>query len=211
MSHRVKNVNWLVRTIETGAIVAVSLAAGYALLGTSAGFLIPCAALTLLGILTVVLFRIGTVPFGASAIGMSVPALMKVNGIQWWVFSPERLAFCPNLGVPAATAIGLLVVGGTLLLGYLQSLQTDVTALQKGGTGPEEIRQYATGILWGAGAALVLSIAAAVISVTIFALVRKPLSHPLSAWSWAVPAGGLATFALLVAGWTWLVKLRART
>ncbi len=205
-----KKAHLLIRTIETGVIVAVSLGAGYALLGTSAAFLIVCAALALLGMLTVVLFRIGTVAFGAAAIGLSIPALMKVNGIQWWVFSPDRLGFCPSLGVPAATAIGLLVVAGTLLLGYLQSLQTDVRALQKSGTGPEEIRPYARGVLWGAGTALFLSIVAAVFSVTIFALLRKPLARSLSAWPWAVPAGGLATFAMLVIGWIWLVKSRAK-
>jgi hypothetical protein len=199
-----------IKAIELLIILVVSLVASYALLGTSVRFLIPFSALALLGVLTVIVLPMGTIFFGAGAVIMTLPALMKVNGTEWGVFSLDRLDFCPTLGLPATTAIGLLIVTGTLFLGYLQPMQRELRTFEKRQADLEETRSYTRNQLRAMGAAILASAAIAILLTLIIAVVRGTLAGWLSKWLWAVPAGGFALLILLASGLFWLVSLRKK-
>jgi len=197
-----------VRGLELTVIIAVSLAASYALLGTSTRSLIPFAALALLGVLTVIVLPIGTIFFGAGAVIMTLPALMKVNGVEWWVLSAERLAFCPTLNLPAAMAIGLFVVSGGLFLGCLYPLQRQLKTLQRGQADVEETRRYSHNQLRAVGAAIVASAGFAAIVILMIAVMRENLGRFISEWPWTLPAGGFAFLVLLALSIFWLISVR---
>ena len=179
--------------IELAVIAIVSLVAAYALLGVGALFLIPFGVLFLLGVLTIVVLPLGTFIFAGASVLMLLPALMKLNNVKWWVFSPERLAFCPDLSLPAGLAVGLLVISGSLFLGYLQPLRRDLMSLQKAGANAKDCRQYMVSQCITAGAAVFSGAILALALVLALSVARGGLAGWIGKLSWA-PSRGRTRF-----------------
>ena len=206
-----KNSSTVLLAIELPVITLVSLAASYALLGTNSLFLVPFTVLVALGVLTTVILPIGASVFSAGAVIMTLPALMKLNNVKWWVFSPERLAFCPDLGLPAGLGIGLLVISGSLFLGYLQPLRRDLKSLRKAGADAEECRAYMINQRMIVGAAVLSGAVLALVIVVAISAARAGLAAWLGRLSWALPVAGLVSSIVLALGLFWFMSSHART
>ena len=204
-----KKANRNILTIEAVIIVLMSLAAGYTLLDSL--FFIPFIGLLIIGIVTVIILRNLSFIFSITAGLVTLPALMKLNNVKWWLFSPERLNFCPDLNLPLGTAIGLVIIGGGLILSYLQPLHRELRDLQAGQTEDNQAGQYARNQnLAAAGAVLACGLASAVI-VFILELAR----HGLAGWfrnlPWVLPAVGLVSLMVLGLVIFWLAGDRHDT
>lgn len=189
------NTNRNILIIEFVIILLMSLAAGYALLDEL--FFIPFIAMMIIGIVTVIILRNLSFVFSIAAGLICLPAFMKLNNVKWWLFTPERLNFCPGLNLPFALAIGLLIICGGLLLSYLQPLRREVRLLQIGQSENDQVGQYARNqLLAAAGAVLVCGFTSAVI-VLILELAR----HGLAGWfrnlPWVMPVIGLVSLLVL--------------
>ena len=200
----------LLPTIEIVVILFISMASAYALLGAGALFLIPFGILFLLGTLTIIVLPLGTFIFAGASVLMLLPALMKLNNVKWWVFSPERLAFCPDLGLAGGLAVGLLIISGSLFLGYLQPLRRDLKSLQKAGANAEECRAYANNQRLMSGAAILSSAALALVIVLVIGSVRAGLATQLGRLSWALPVAGLVSLVVLALSLFWFIVSRTR-
>ncbi len=200
----------LLALVELPVIVVVSLVASYALLGTSALLLIPFASLVALGILTVIILPMGSSVFGAGAVIITLPSLMKLNNVKWWVFSPERLAFCPDLSLPAGLAIGMLVITGSLFLGYIQPLRRDLKSLQKAGARTEDCRQYMVNQNVAAGVAVLSAAVLAVVIVLVIGGARPGVAAQLGRLPWALPVAGLLSLAVLALCLFWFIGSHAK-
>jgi hypothetical protein len=194
--------------LEIFVILLMSVVAGYALLGASAQMLIPFAVLCLLGVLTIVVLPLPGLIFSAASVLTLVPALMKLNGVKWWVFSPERLAFCPDLSLPAALAIGLSVISGGLLLSFLQPLRHELRGLRSGEADGQQSRSCALNQCLAAGSAILASALAGALIVLIIGAIRGDLSGWLKRWPWALPVGATASIAVLALAVFWLARSR---
>ena len=198
----------LLSAVDLVIILLVSLAAGFALLGTSSLFIVPFGVLTVLGIVTIIVLPVGAFAFGAGTVLATLPALMKLNGVKWWLFTPERLDFCPTLSFPSALGIGLLVISGSLALGYLQALRGELRALDRAQAGSEDSRAYAVGQL---GAVLSATTVSALVSTTIviiLAAVQRVLTPSLEGLPWLLLVAGVISLALLASGVFWMVASR---
>jgi hypothetical protein len=195
--------------VELSVILLVGLAASYALFGVSIYSLITLVSLLLLGLVTIIFFPISSIFFGAGAILITLPALMKLNGVKWWLFSPERLNFCPTLSFPAALAIGLLIISGSLLLGYIQPLQRELRTLQRNGAEAEQALDYASNQTLAAGGAILVS---AVLAMAIAFVIGMALSNLTVRFSqlplWTLPVASLAFLAMLALAIFWLIGSR---
>jgi hypothetical protein len=191
---------------ELTIIVIMSLISGYALLGSL--FFIPFGILLILGIIMVFLLPNLSFIFSFAAGLVTLPALMKLNSVKWWLFSPDRLKFCPTLNLPLALTIGLLVVSGGILLSYLQPLYRELRIIQKEKERNIHSREYTrkqsittTGII------LVSGFAAAIV-VIILNVVRGNLTDWLKTVTWALPVIGITSIFILALVVFWLAGLR---
>jgi hypothetical protein len=196
----------LLTVTEVVAILLMSLASSYALLGFSVRTLIPFTMLVSVGVLTVVVLPTGSLIFGVASALLLLPTLMKLNGVKWWVFSAERLAFCPDLNFASGLAIGLLIVSGGLLLGYVQPLRLEIRALQRGRIEEEQCRHYAVNQCAAVGSAILVSAVAGGVIVLAIGAVRRGLANWLKEWSWTLPAGGMASLVVLALVLVWLTN-----
>jgi len=194
--------------IQVSVIVLVSLAASYGLLGARPAAIVAFLVLAALGIITAVVLRLSGLLFGAGALIMIVPALMKLNNVKWWAFTEERLDFCPTLNLPVALAIGLLVVCGTLVLDQVGSLRRDLRTLARGKAEDAQIRGYAAGQGTAISAATLISAAIAVLVVIIIEAVRGTLTGWLRKASWSLPVAGAALLVALALAVFWLANRR---
>jgi hypothetical protein len=190
--------------VELVIILAMSLAASYAMLGTSAAFLVPFVALFILGVLTVIWIPQVAFVFQATTVLMNLPALMKLNGVKWWVFSPERLDFSPTLSLPMALVIGLLVVSGGLLLNYLRPLRRELRELDRSQADPKQTRQYAANQSLAAGATVSASAVLGAVIVLVVGVVRDNLATSVRDLSWAMPVVGIVSIVALALTIFWL-------
>ncbi len=198
----------LIVDVELWIILLVSLAAGFALLGTNSLCVVPIGVLISLGTITIVVLPVGAFTFGAGAVLMTLPALMKVNGVKWWLFSPERLDFCPTLSFPSALSIGLLVVSGSLALGYLQALRRELRALDRARADSKESRACAVGQLGTVLSATRVSTLVSAIVVIVVAALQGILTPSLEGLSSLVLAAGVISLAMLASGVFWIVASR---
>lgn len=205
-----RKLDCLLLAVEIFVAALMSLAATYSLVGVTPLSLIPFAALLLLGILTVVLLPVGGVLFGIGSVLAILPMLMKLNTVKWWFFSPERLDFCPALGVPAAMAIGLLVISGGLLLGYLQPLRRELRAGAKDGDG-EGCRGYVLNQLVTTSAGILASAVIAAAVAAVAGVVQGGLTGWLGQMPWALPVAGLVLFMALGMIVFWIGALKRKT
>lgn len=198
----------LLAAVDLVVILLVSLAAGFTLLGTSPLFIVPFGVLTVLGIISVVVLPVGAFAFGAGAVLATLPALMKLNGVKWWLFTPERLDFCPTLSAPSAFGIGLLVISGSLALGYLQALQRELRTLHRARANSEESRVYAVGQLGAVISATIISAVVSTMIVIALAVAQRMLSRSLEGLPWVLPVAGVVSLTLLALAVFWMVGSR---
>jgi hypothetical protein len=204
-----KKSNRNILTIEAVIVVLMSLAAGYALLDGL--FFIPFIGLLIIGVVTVIILRNLSFIFSITAGLICLPAFMKLNNVKWWLFSPERLNFCPDLSLPLALAIGLIIICGGLMFSYLQPLRRELRILQDGLTEEKQTGQYVRNQnMAAAGAVLVCGAASAVI-VFILELVRNGLAGWFRNLPWVLPAVGLVSLIVLGLVIFWLVGSRHGT
>lgn len=204
-----KKSNRNILTIEAVIIVLMSLVSGYALLDTL--FFIPFIGLLIIGIVTVIILRNLSFIFSITAGLVILPTLMKLNSVKWWLFSPERLNFCPDLSLPLALAIGLIIICGGLMLSYLQPLHREVRILRAGQSEDKQVEQYVRNKnMAAAGAVLVCGAASAVI-VFILELVRNGLTGWFRNLPWVLPAVGLVSLIVLGLVIFWLAGSRHGT
>jgi hypothetical protein len=198
----------LLVAVELVVILLVGLAASLALLGTSPLFVVPLGALTVLGIITIVVLPVGACVFGAGAVLITLPALMKLNGVKWWLFTPERLDFCPTVSFPLALGIGLLVISGSLALGYLQALRRELRALERARADGEESRAYAVGQLGATLSGTIASTLASAVVVIVIAAAQRTLTRWLEGLSWVIPVAGVVSMTVLALAIFWTVGSR---
>jgi hypothetical protein len=195
--------------IELAIVITMSLISGYALLGNL--FFIPFGILLALGILTVLFLPNTGFIFSIAAGLLTLPTFMKLNNVKWWLFSPERLKFCPTLNLPMALTIGLLIICGGLLLSYLQPMRRELRNLQETQKGNRRIKEYARKQGLSIAGTVLVSGAAAAVIVVILAVVRATLTNWLKTMSWALPVIGLASLMILALVVFWLVGSRKST
>lgn len=196
-------------TLEAIIILLMSLAAGYALLDEL--FFIPFLGLLIIGIVTVIILKNLGFVFSIAAGLICLPAFMKLNNVKWWLFSPERLHFCPDFSLPLAAAIGLLVICGGLILSYLQPLRGEVRVLQAGQTEEEQVRYYVRHqIMAAVGAVLACGVASAAI-ILVLELARRGLSGWFRNLPWGLPVIGLVSLVILSLVIFWLAGSRHGT
>jgi|WetSurMetagenome_2_1015567.scaffolds.fasta_scaffold255414_2 hypothetical protein len=191
---------------ELTIIVIMSLISGYALLGSL--FFIPFGILLILGIIMVFLLPNLSFIFSFAAGLVTLPALMKLNSVKWWLFSPDRLKFCPTLNLPLALTIGLLVVSGGILLSYLQPLYRELRIIQKEKERNIHSREYARKQNITATGIILVSGFAAAIVVIILDVVRGNLTDWLKTVTWALPVIGITSIVVLALVVFWLAGLR---
>ncbi len=196
-------------TLEAVIILLVSLAAGYALL--DALFFIPFLGLLIIGIVTVIILKNLAFVFRIAAGLICLPAFMKLNNVKWWLFSPERLHFCPDLSLPLAAAIGLLVICGGLILSSLQPLRREVRVLQAGQTEDEQVRHYVRRQNMAAGGAVLACGVASAAIILVLELARRGLSGWFRNLPWGLPVIGLVSLIILSLVIFWLAGSRHGT
>jgi hypothetical protein len=191
---------------ELAIIVIMSLISGYALLGSL--FFIPFIILLVLGIIMVLLLPNISFIFSLAAGLVTLPALMKLNSVKWWLFSPDRLKFCPTLNLPLALIIGLLIICGGILLSYLQPLHRELRIIQKEKERNTNSREHTRKqSITAAGTILVSGFAAAIV-VIILNVVRENLTDWLKTMTWALPVIGIISLFILALVVFWLAGLR---
>lgn len=199
----------LLLTGEMMIVIVMSLAASYSLLGSSPFFFVPFIALLSLGTLTVVAFPLGSFAFNGGCLLAILPLLMKLNTVKWWFLSPDRLAFCPTLGVPAALAVGLLVVSGGLLLGYLQPLRRELRTLLRDDVRHAR-RSYASAQALNAVAGTLLSAAVAGGVTVVVTVVQGRIAGWVGGMAWSIPLGAAVLFIILALTLFWIGGVSAR-
>jgi hypothetical protein len=181
--------------VEVFIVVLMSLLSGYSLLDRL--FFIPAAGLLAIGILSLIFPRPLHAIFGIVTAVLTFPALMKLNSVKWWLFTPERLAFCPSFSLPAAVAVSLIIICGGLILGLLHTTRRELTEIRKSGVGENQVQAFARGQAT-VSAVMVLScgVASAVIVLLLWA-VQSGLSGVFRQTAWIMPVIGIVSLAVL--------------
>jgi hypothetical protein len=181
--------------IQVFVVVLISLLSGYALLDKL--FFIPAGGLLAVGILSLIFPRLLHVIFGVLAVVATFPALMKLNSVKWWLFTPERLAFCPGFSLPAAVAVSLPIICGSLILGLLHTTRRELAEIRQSGAGENQVQAFAGGQAT-MNALMVLScgVASAIIVLLLW-VVQVGLSGVFRQTPWIMPVIGIVSLAVL--------------
>jgi hypothetical protein len=176
-------------------VVLISLLSGYALLDRL--FFIPAAVLLAIGILSLIFPRPLNAVFGVLVVVATFPALMKLNSVKWWLFTPERLAFCPSFSLPAAVAVSLTIICGSLILGLLHTTRRELAQIRQSGAGENHVQAFARGpVAMSAMMVLSCAVAGTVIVLLLWA-VQSALSGVFRQTAWIMPVIGIVSLAVL--------------